>query len=250
MSSHLKAPAPFPWGRTLPEHEALLTRIARASRAVLARRRRGTAKLALAGVSAFLIGIGVGSTQAAWTDAVTLPTTSVQSGALALVYGDCAWQRVTPGYDTVEYLTSNPSYEPPAGVACGADLVLPTSVPGDMFEYRLAVTTHLAGDNLAAELRVALGDAAAAMVATGELAVELHIENEYGTLVAAIAEDAPTEVQIWLGATDNPAQNWMIVVRVKVLGDYQWAASFAQQTSGTWSLGALNVELAQVRAGA
>lgn len=187
------------------------------------------------GVAVVVAVVGTG-TFAGWSASSGFRGGDVVAGDLELTTGTTTWRQVTPG---VSPGASGTLTTPPPGFL---------SMPGDVIEVRVPVTTRLQGDNLAARLRVRPGDPEdlGPNVRAG-----IHIEDADGRQVAPAAGDAPYGELSLAGLTGTDAgrtQQWSVVVVVEVLGDYVWHEG-AGQTPTWWDVGDLAVDLDQVRSG-
>lgn len=205
------------------------------------RARRWTAGLVAIGVATALVAGSV--SYALWSGSADAAGGTVTAGDLSLTLGTATWQQVTPG------------------VTDGASGVLtPTapdflSMPGDVIEIVQPVTTTLVGDNLAAGLHVDFADAETgnADVDAGLIAVSFHIEDADGNQIAPATGQADLGDMVPVpGLVGNDAgaiDDWSIVVTVDVLGDYVWETAEPRTAADRWAIGALVVELEQVRYG-
>lgn len=203
--------------------------------------RRWTAALVAIGVVTALV---TGSVSfALWSGSADAAGGTVTAGDLSLTTGTATWEQVTPG------------------VTNGASGVLsPTapdflSMPGDVIEIVQPVTTTLVGDNLAAGLHVDFADAETgnADVDAGLIAISFHVEDADGNQVAPATGQAHVgdvvPVPGLVGSDDGVTATWNIVVTVEVLGDYVWDTSAPSTAPDRWQIGALVVDLEQVRTG-
>ena len=176
-----------------------------------------------------------GLTFALWSAALALPHSgTVHAGDLQVTTGDATWLQVTPG---VTDPASGTLVTTPAGFA---------SMPGDVVEIRVPVTTYLRGDNLTADLTVEVGPA------TGDVTVTVWVTDAQGRLVAGPAQVLAGERLVVEGLVGNDAgvsTQWTVVLRAEVTGDYRWVTPGDAPATVTWNVGTVDVSLDQTRGG-
>ncbi|WP_217133845.1 alternate-type signal peptide domain-containing protein [Leucobacter chinensis] len=123
-----------------------------------------TGFIAGAAGAALLLG---GSTFALWSDSVQAPGGEIQSGNLEVAVTGSQWNDISAGGDTGREITL-------------ADFKV---VPGDTIEGSFDVDLALQGDNLAAELRLAGGQAFSGALAAGFIDVSYSVEDAAGNEV-------------------------------------------------------------------
>lgn len=136
-------------------------------------RGRATTVSVVLSVALALVGVAGGTTLALYSAEAVSRMVAIQAGDFDLTVGEAAWTQLTPG-------VANPatSANPPDGFR---------SMPGDVFEIRVPVTTVLKGDNLAADLEINVdytpGPGEHPVTAT------YHVEDETGAWVAPATGD-------------------------------------------------------------
>lgn len=195
----------------------------------------------LAGLVAILIGLGAGSTLALLSINAATRVGTVTAGDLWVSIQEMTWEHVTPG------------------VTDGASGVLATSpadfwsMPGDVIEIRVPVTTFVQGDNLVADLIIDCGAAASSEASVSAISASFHIEDASGVQVAPAAGSTPIEepltVHGLLGGNSGTTAQWTVVIRVDVLGDYQWVTPQSPDALIGWSVGAVRADVKQIRPG-
>ncbi|QAY63589.1 hypothetical protein ET495_10390 [Xylanimonas allomyrinae] len=155
---------------------------------------------------------------------------SVASGDLRLTAQAPVWNRVVPEEGLVPLTPGD------------------VTMPGDVIRVTLPVTTYLRGDNLAAALTLRASD----VVPGVPTEVTYHVEAPGGALAgpsdgeAALGE--PVAVEGLAGSDGGTEARWVVVVDVRVLGEYTWAPD-DEPTRGAWDVRGLRVTLDQVREG-
>jgi len=203
--------------------------------------RRGPRSRALIGwllkTAAVAGGLAVGSTLAFFSANTVFSGGGMQAGDLNISVGNMTWKQVTPGV---------------SGGASGTLSATPESflsMPGDVIEIRVPVTTYLRGDNLKADLVVGYESPDAA---AGKIAASFVILNGSGTQVApasgAAAANASSSVAGLAGTNNGSIASWTVVLTVTVLGDYQWATP-QSAPAVEWNAGHVLAQLHQVRPG-
>jgi len=191
----------------------------------------------LAAVVAILIGTGAGTTMALLSVTALPSSQTVTAGDLSITVGEMAWEQITPGVDNGA-----------SGVATET-LAEFESMPGDVVEIRVPVATYLRGDNLVADMTIDCGTTAA----SGDVSATFHIEDETGDQVAPengdVPVDEPLTVYGLLGGDAGVTARFEVVVRVEVLGAYQWVTPQWDGADIRWSVGTVRARLDQVRSG-
>jgi len=184
---------------------------------------------------AVALGLATGVAVARWTSSDWISAGAVGAGDLRLTEGDMTWRQVTPGVAT------------PASGSLAATPPDFVSMPGDVVEVRLPVTTFLRGDNLVAQLAVDYAPPSP----TGDIAVSFHVEDADGRQVAPVAGEAPGGGSVAVpgleGGDAGVTAEWTVVVTVRVQGDYQWVTPSAPAAVVDWGAGTVKVRLEQVR---
>jgi len=182
-------------------------------------------------------GLAVGSTLAFFSANTVFSGANLGAGDLNISVGNMTWKQVTPGV---------------TGGASGTLSTTPESflsMPGDVIEIRVPVTTYLSGDNLRADLVVSCDSPDAA---AGKIAASFVVLDGNGVQVApssgATAANSSSTVAGLAGTSNGSIASWTVVLRVEVLGDYQWATP--QSTPVVeWNAGTVVAQLHQVRPG-
>ncbi|GIG23822.1 SipW-dependent-type signal peptide-containing protein [Cellulomonas denverensis] len=202
-------------------------------------RRRGVLFGLSAVVAAVLL---IGGTFALWSARTGFAGGTITSGDLSLELTEATWAQVTPGV---------------TNLASGRyDDGLPAdfhTMPGDVIEISQPVTTTLVGENIAGGFSVAVAEGAAGDVEAGRIVVTFSVRDDGGNTVApqnGAAELGTTVVVPGLtGSEDAAPQDWTVVVRVEVRGEYVWTGEPVTDATGAWTLGEIRVGLEQVREG-
>ncbi|QIM15206.1 hypothetical protein G7067_00305 [Leucobacter insecticola] len=165
----------------------------------------------------------------------------VTAGDLNLVYGEGSWTQITPGVT-----------QPASGaLADGTDGFV--TMPGDVIEIRIPITTTLRGDNLNAKLLVSAGSGADKDIADGVIAASYRVENQAGEQAAPEAGEAElgetVDVRGLVSSNDGVTAQWQVVVTVKVTADYRWTDAEPMLDLRQWVMGGVNISLEQVREG-
>jgi len=190
----------------------------------------------LTGLVAIMIGLGTGSALAYLSINAATRVETITSGDLWVSIGEMTWEQVTPGLEdgASGVLTTSP-----------ADF---WSMPGDVIEFHVPVTTFLHGDNLVADMII---DCGALTSSTASVMASFHIEDAGGNQVAPTAGNASSEepltVHGLLGGGSGTTLHWVVVVRVDVLGNYRWVTPVSPDTLINWSVGTVRADLRQVR---
>nr|WP_251364628.1 MULTISPECIES: alternate-type signal peptide domain-containing protein [unclassified Leucobacter] len=199
------------------------------------RRARLIAGIGIAGLA--VLGTG-GVTYALWNAQSQFSGGNITAGDLDLSYGDGTWAQITPGVD-----------DPAGGLLSeGSDGF--HSMPGDVIEFRVPLTTELQGDNLNARMNVAMGSAANADLRDGRIAATYVVEDATGAPASAHAlPGTPVDVAGLIGTNAGVSAHWTVVMTVEVLGDYTWTDEAPLDSLDAWSIGGIDVTLEQVRSG-
>jgi alternate signal-mediated exported protein len=205
-------------------------------------RRRGVRQFGVAALVAScagaLLAAGTG-TYATWSAATGLLGGSITAGDLQLTTGAPSWRQVTPGVAGA----SGTLASTPAGFL---------TLPGDVIEVVQPVSTYLRGDNIAGEVTVDLADSDD--LDSGLIEATYRVEDADGTQVAPASGEAAvgatTVVPGLVGDDDGVHADWTVVVTVHVRGDDQWLTDATPAPDpGQWTIGAVTVQLDQVRDG-
>ncbi|WP_147794682.1 hypothetical protein [Cellulomonas sp. Y8] len=186
----------------------------------------------------------LGGTFALWAADARFVGGTITSGDLALEVGVPTWEQVTPG---VAYREQ--------GVFDGTVPAAFFTKPGDVVEIAQPVTTTLVGDNLAGGfgLRPADRSRLADDIASGRIAVTFSVRDDAGTTIAPEGDGAELGETVVVpglaGSGDEGPQDWVVVIRVEVLGEYVWTDGHPVDAAGVWSSGGLVISLEQVREG-
>lgn len=186
---------------------------------------------------AILIGAGTGTAMALLSVNAVTSSQTITAGDLWISVGEMSWEQITPG---VESGVSGVLIESPAEFE---------SMPGDVIEIRVPVSTFLRGDNLVADMTIDCSST----TASGDISATFHIEDETGDQVAPengdVLVDELLTVYGLLGGDMGTTARFEVVVRVEVLGAYQWVTSQSPEAEITWSAGTVHATLDQVRSG-
>lgn len=194
----------------------------------------------IAGISIAAIGVLASGSMAyaLWNADATVSGGTITAGEFDLVYGSGSWSQVTPG-------VTNPAG---GALADGTDGF--HSMPGDVVEIRIPLTTTLRGDNLAAAMNVAMGAGAAQDLEDGVIAATYRVEDVAQDPASEEAElGTPVQVAGLVGSNDGVTSSWTVVVTVSVLGDYRWSDAAPLLNLDDWTVDGISVTLEQVRAG-
>ena len=193
----------------------------------------------LAALIAILIGLGTGTAVALYSVHTVTDAGMITTGDLTITVGEMTWEQVTPG---VTNPASGLLSETPAAFV---------SMPGDVIEIRVPVTTYLQGDNLVGDMTIDCGGAASS---SADISASFHIEDVGGTQVepARGNQDIATPLTMHglLGGDEGTTADWTVVIRVEVLGAYQWATPDSHDPGTSWTAGQVNATLKQVRGAA
>lgn len=194
----------------------------------------------IAGASIAAVGLLAtgGAAYALWSAQDTVSGGKIAAGDLNLSYGEGTWSQVTPDVAV------------PAGgtLAGGTDGF--HSMPGDIVEIRVPLTTVLRGDNLNARMNVEMGSGAEQSIADGTLAATYVVENAASEPASEEAElGEPVSVAGLAGSNAGVTANWTVVVTIHVLGDYRWTDKEPLHDLDAWSVDGINVTLEQIRSG-
>lgn len=164
---------------------------------------------------------------------------SSTAGDLSVRYGEGTWEQVTQGVE-------NPASGTLAGGTAGFH-----SMPGDLIEVRVPLTTVLRGHNLNATMRAEMGAGAARDIATGRIAATFRVEDTEGAAVSEEVElGTPLQVAGLEGSNEGISSDWTAIVGISVLGDYRWTEIDPALDPGQWSVDGVSVTLEQTRTGA
>ena len=210
----------------------------RASRPAV-RRLTGGVALALA---VTLLAAG-GTTLALFSSQAATSLRAIVAGDLDLTMGQLTWEQVTASV-------------PPDKRASGMGSATPDgfwSMPGDVFTIQVPVKTVLQGDNLEADLEIAVdydpGD-------DQPIIATYHVDDESGGTVTGETPIGDTAVIPGLlgssapGVTARIETGWTVVLTVTVQPDYQWVNPYQPETAPEptrWSVGTVTADLKQVR---
>ena len=195
--------------------------------------------------SASLAAIGVlaaaSMAVALWNANDTFSGGAVTAGDLEVRTGSGTWEQVTPGV-----------VSPASGTLVGGTADFNT-MPGDVIEISVPITTTLQGENLNAKLAVDTGAGAASDIEAGIVAATYRIEDGAGAQVAPVTGEAQLGVPMHVPGLESSSAgtsvNWTVVVTVEVLGDYRWSAKEPVLDLQSWGIDGIDVELQQVREG-
>ncbi|MCW2289144.1 alternate signal-mediated exported protein [Leucobacter luti] len=166
---------------------------------------------------------------------------AVAAGDLNVRTSEGTWEQITPGVAS-----------PERGTLSGGTAGF-TTMPGDVIEISVPITTTLQGENLNAELAVDTGAGAARDIAAGVVAATYRIEDSAGAQVAPATGEAPLGTPVRVPGLESSnagsAAYWTVVVTVEVLGDYRWTSNAPTLDLESWSVDGIDVELQQVREG-
>ncbi|MEV7974141.1 hypothetical protein [Cellulomonas sp. NPDC089187] len=186
----------------------------------------------------------LGGTLALWASDAGFRGGQVTAGDLVLDSGTTTWRQVTPGVDS-----------PRTGVVSSTAPDDMFTMPGDVIEFVQPVSTTLYGDNIVGGMSVRFADPdnLAADVEAGRVEVGFVVLDAEGTQVAPRTGEAPLGSTVVVpgltGSSPGTTEDWTVVIRVDVLGDYAWAQGEPVTAAGLWNTGEVLVELQQVREG-
>jgi alternate signal-mediated exported protein len=200
-----------------------------------------TATVVAGVVTALVVGT---ATYALWSGEDTFAGGLITAGDLEMTTGTATWSQITPGVENPASgtLTTTP-----------ADFY---SMPGDVIEIVQPVTTMLRGDNFNGGFTVdfANPDVVNEDVENGVIATSFHVEDADGVQVAPAAGEAEFGSVVVVpglsGDDDAETDDWSVVVRIDVLGEYNWTTEAPINSPGAWAAGNIVVRLDQVRTGA
>lgn len=182
-----------------------------------------------------------GSALALWQSAVAFAGGRTTAGDLQLHRGEGRWQQITPG-------VSSPASGP---LDSSPDQFV--SMPGDVVEIRIPISTHLQGDNLAARLLVDAGREASEQLASGAIDANYRVETAEGVQAGPSIGEAklgtPIKVQGLRSSSAGVQADWVVVITVRVQGDYRWVGKDPLLDLSSWSVDRVDVTLTQVREG-
>lgn len=200
-------------------------------------RRSRFAVIVTAGLGLAALGAG-GATFALWSDSVVFAGGPVTAGDLQITRGDGTWRQVTPGV------------KDPAGGSLGGGPGDFTSMPGDVIEITIPVSTSLRGENLQAEMKVEAGASLSSDMDSDAIAATYRVQSESSSATSA---ETPIGTAVTVpglqSSNDGAHDDWSVIVTVRVGGTYAWAPL---STTGPqhWTLDDFTISLHQVRSGA
>ncbi|WP_125098192.1 hypothetical protein [Leucobacter chromiireducens] len=198
----------------------------------------------IAGASLAAVGViaAAGMAVALWKAEASFSGGAVTAGDLNVVTGAGTWEQITPG-------VTAPAHGTLSGGTAGFH-----SMPGDVIEISVPITTTMRGDNLNAALAVDTGAGATSDIEAGNISASYRIEDGAGAQVAPVTGEAqlgtPVRVPGLESSNAGVTADWTVVVTVSVLGDYRWTAEQPLLDLASWSVDGIDVELQQVREGA
>ncbi|SEF12645.1 alternate signal-mediated exported protein, RER_14450 family [Arthrobacter alpinus] len=202
------------------------------------RRRQFIVGASTVAVSALLIG---GATWALWQAQTGFSGGHVTAGDLNLERGTGTWHQITPGVTAPAYGSLDTASEPFV------------SMPGDVIEFVVPITTTLQGENLNAALLVDVGSAASQELSSGLITASYRVENAQGEQLAPATGGAelgePVTLPGLIGSNEGVSTDWTVVVTVNVHGDYRWTEQEPLLDLGSWTVDGIKVGLDQVRGG-
>lgn len=197
----------------------------------------------IAGASVAVLGVVSASAAAIalWNAEGSFSGGKAAAGDLHVSYGVGTWQQITPGVIS------------PAGGLLSEDTTGFHSMPGDVVEVLVPITTTLQGENLNATLSVESGSGAAKDIEDGVISATYRVQDSSGATVAPEAGEAELGTAINVpglkSSNAGTISQWTVVVTVSVLGDYRWTANSPLLDLSRWSLDGIDVTLEQVRKG-
>lgn len=194
----------------------------------------------IAGVTIASLGVlGSGALAfALWNAQDSVSGGEVVAGDLDLAYGTGTWSQITPGVAA------------PAGGTLLAGTDGFHSMPGDVIEFSIPVTTTLQGNNLSAEMKVAMESSAAQYLENGVIEANYFVQDARGDAASETAElGSSVQVEGLIGGNEAVVSDWTIVVTVAVLGEYVWTAAEPLAELGAWDIDGIDVSLHQTRSG-
>lgn len=194
----------------------------------------------IAGASIAAVGLLAtgGAAYALWNAQDNFPGGKIAAGDLNLSYGEGTWAQITPEVAV-----------PAAGTLAGGTAGF-NSMPGDIVEIRVPLTTVLQGDNLNAQMNVEMGSGAEQDIENGIIAATYLVENDASEAASEEAElGEPVSVAGLAGDNAGVTANWTVVVTIEVLGDYRWTDQEPLNDLDKWSVDGINVTLEQIRSG-
>lgn len=194
----------------------------------------------IAGASIAAVGLLAtgGAAYALWNAQDSYTGGKIAAGDLNLSYGEGTWAQITPEVAV-----------PAAGTLAGGTAGF-NSMPGDIVEIRVPLTTVLQGDNLNAQMNVEMGSGAEQDIENGIIAATYVVENDASEPASEEAElGEPVSVAGLTGDNAGVTANWTVVVTINVLGDYRWTDNEPLTDLDKWSVDGINVTLEQIRSG-
>jgi len=173
--------------------------------------------------------------QATWNSGETGEATFT-SGDLSMEVGIPTWRQATPG-------VAQPESGP-----LDTDHIGFVSMPGDVIEIVVPVTTYLVGDNLHGGFSVTCADIG------GELDASFYVQNVGGGRITPDgALGTSIEVPGLVGSDAGIRMRWSVVITATVGGDYLWTSTGSPASTTPlleqWAVGACDVSLVQIRTG-
>ncbi len=194
----------------------------------------------IAGASIAAVGLLAtgGAAYALWNAQDNFTGGKIAAGDLNLSYGEGTWAQITPEVAV-----------PAAGTLAGGTAGF-NSMPGDIVEIRVPLTTVLQGDNLNAQMNVEMGSGAEQDIENGIIAATYLVENDASEAASEEAElGEPVSVAGLTGDNAGVTAKWTVVVTIEVLGDYRWTDQEPLNDLDKWSVDGINVTLEQIRSG-
>ncbi len=218
----------------------MIRRAAAATGRYAANRPRSAVRLrrpAIAVLAVVALAVTGGVAYAMWMANAQTAAASIASGDLSVTVGTPTWQQVTPGVASPASgtLTSTPT-----------DFV---SMPGDVIEIKVPVTTYLKGDNLLAGFLSVYADGSEV---NPDLSITYRVADQAGNNVAPAQGEVALGEQVavpgLIGDDDGTTANWTVILRVVVGGDMDWSQSdVMDEPLARWTSGTFDVDLVQVR---
>jgi hypothetical protein len=229
----------------------------------------------IAGALSLVLSMGVLVAWSLWSNSAKALGGGL-NGATGLVNGDfnepeSLWRRSTVGF-TEFHAADLPAYSQPSGTVTPGLVANPITMPGDSIEFTMPVTASVAGTNLAAGFTVHLSDPEPSAATwdnvsgrwndDGQLALEFYVaqpvdDGAGGSTLQRVAPpigqplavaDQVLTLPDLVPGSDTVETPYVVVARVTVLGDYNWASDFTSTASPQgWSPGELGFELVQLR---
>ncbi|MDD7963460.1 alternate-type signal peptide domain-containing protein [Microbacterium thalli] len=192
------------------------------------------ALVAAGGIGALLIGAGA-TTWALWAESAVFAGGPVTAGDLQISRGEGTWRQVTPGVPT-----------PAAGALADGpgDLI---TMPGDVVEITVPVSTYLRGDNLQAAMTVEAGTSLASDMPSDAIVATYRVQSADASLSSSdVALGHAVTLPGLTGSNEGARADWDVIVTVRVGGPYAWAPESAAGPQH-WTLDDFVISLDQVR---